>query len=370
MPVKSSSGSYVGRFAPSPTGPLHLGSLLAALASFLDARANGGNWLLRMEDLDPPRQSPGAADLILKQLDSLHLHWDGAVLYQSTRAEAYRAALQQLQKAGLCYHCNCSRARVRQLGSVYDGKCRARTTLPPQTAADATNNVDTRDTQRAHVANVTSNASAGNAQQTPVVDVTSNSSTSNAQQTPAANTTYPANGEYSVRLHTPTQQVAFDDLILGRFAQHLQQEVGDFVIQRKDSLFAYQLAVVVDDAFQKISHVIRGHDLLDSTPRQLYLQQQLDLPHPTYGHIPVIVNAEGQKLSKQHFAPAINAREGSRLIYQALLALGQTPPGATTMPITELLEWGIAHWDIEAVPRLATIPLDEDTAIIRPTSKS
>ena len=231
---------YVGRFAPSPTGPLHFGSLVAALASYLDAKANGGRWLVRIEDLDPPREVTGSSTHILKQLQALGMNWDDDVLYQSTRLSAYERILQQLENLEYCFNCDCSRQRVSGLGGVYDGRCRSRGLNPSPGLA--------------------------------------------------------------IRLKTSSQTVRFADGIQGDYVQNLEHEVGDFILRRRDGLFAYQLAVVADDAAQKITHVVRGYDLVSSTPRQIYLQQLLGLPTPSYAHIPIIVNELGQKLSKQHFA--------------------------------------------------------------------
>ncbi|MDD9890245.1 MAG: tRNA glutamyl-Q(34) synthetase GluQRS [Gammaproteobacteria bacterium] len=286
---------YTGRFAPSPTGPLHFGSLIAAVASYLDAKANQGLWLVRMEDLDPPREAEGAAEIILDQLQALDLSWDGDVLYQSSRLTQYQESLKELMNRELCFYCDCTRPRIKSLGSVYDGHCRA-ITCPPE-------------------------------------------------------------GEHAIRVLTEDRVIAFEDLVQGDYQQNIQSEIGDFVILRKDKLFAYQLAVVVDDAFQGITHIIRGFDLIDSTPRQIYLQQLLGLATPIYGHIPVIVNEQGQKLSKQHFATPINANNGSRLIHYSLQFLGLSPPELNkTAPIKEQLEWGTEMWDIQAVPKLANIP--------------
>jgi len=297
---KLSSATYRGRFAPSPTGPLHMGSLIAALASYLDARAHGGIWLLRMEDLDPPREPEGAAKTILSQLEALHLHWDGAVLYQSQRLEAYANALSELKQQQLCFPCSCTRQRLKSLNGVYDGHCKS-----------------------------------------------------------AAST---ATGSFAIRVAIADVECCFDDRIQGRFCQQLKNEVGDFVIKRKDGLFAYQLAVVVDDEFQEISHIVRGQDLLDSTPRQIYLQRQLGYHTPRYAHIPVIVNEQGDKLSKQSFAEAIDTDNGSELIYQALAYLGQSPDSRLLGSDCEtLLKWGVENWDIQAVPKLATIPQSPDS---------
>lgn len=294
------NSGYIGRFAPSPTGPLHFGSLLAAIASYLDARANNGLWLVRMEDLDPPREPAGAGELILQQLRSLGLEWDGDVLHQSSRLEAYEQILQQLHKRNLCYNCDCSRSQVKAMGNVYNGSCRVRC--------------------------------------------------------------LPTGQESAIRLKTEALDIAIDDLIQGHYGQNLAREVGDFVIRRKDGLFAYQLAVVIDDELQNISHIIRGFDLIDSTPRQIYLQGLLNFKQPRYGHIPIIVNQQGQKLSKQHFAPAIDTDNALSLIHRALRFLGQAPPepGQFSDP-QALLCWAIENWDIQAVPKLATITGDIPT---------
>ncbi|MEX0618905.1 MAG: tRNA glutamyl-Q(34) synthetase GluQRS [Pseudohongiellaceae bacterium] len=287
---------YTGRFAPSPTGPLHFGSLLAAVASFLDARANQGRWLLRMEDLDPAREPVGAAETILNQLQEFGLHWDGDVLFQSSRTHAYRTALATLTSHRLCFPCDCSRKQVRDMGGIYDGRCRQRA-LPPS-------------------------------------------------------------GDYAIRLRAGETLIELEDLIQGPVRHKLAEETGDFVIRRRDGQFAYQLAVVVDDRFQHISHVIRGQDLLESTPRQIYLQRLLGYPTPCYGHIPIIVDASGDKLSKQRFADPIDVSARQELIHRALVCLGQPVPAAyRALPVSRQLEWAIAHWDIQAVPKLATMPL-------------
>ena len=289
----NADATYIGRFAPSPSGPLHFGSLLAALASFLDARANKGQWLLRMEDLDPAREPPEAADQILRCLEQFSLHWDDEVLYQSHRLEAYAEALDRLREKGLIYACDCTRQQIQAMGGVYDNRCRHR---KDQVIGGA------------------------------------------------------------LRVQTQNIQVSFDDRIQGEQSQDLLYECGDFVLVRKDGLFAYQLAVVVDDAFQQITDVVRGFDLIESTPRQIYLQQCLAYPLPRYAHIPVVVNNEGQKLSKQHFADAVNPRQASELLLKALSFLGQNPDAALAgANSSELLAWGIAHWDIQAVPKLANI---------------
>lgn len=287
---------YTGRFAPSPTGPLHFGSLLAALASYLDARSHGGQWLLRIEDLDPVREPPGTADHILRTLDAFGLHHDGPVLYQSQRLPAYQQVLDELLRADQIYACSCSRQQIREMGGVHAGRCHSTRLRRGEAVA--------------------------------------------------------------LRLDVPDACLAFHDLIQGDCEQQLAREVGDFVVLRKDGLFAYQLAVVVDDGFQGVTHVVRGVDLLDSTARQIHLQQLLGLPRPVYAHIPVAVNELGQKLSKQHFAEAVRAADASLHLFRALSLLGQSPAqelrGAA---VGELLAWAVDHWDIQAVPKLANIPV-------------
>ncbi|PCI75498.1 MAG: tRNA glutamyl-Q(34) synthetase GluQRS [SAR86 cluster bacterium] len=296
--IDTESGlGYIGRFAPSPTGPLHFGSLLAALASFLDARANQGKWLMRVEDLDPPREPAGSAELILQQLLDLGMDWDDEVLYQSSRLEAYEEVLHKLQDESLCYPCDCTRPQIREMGLVYNGSCRERG-APPEMP-------------------------------------------------------------YALRLKTDALEIGFDDEIQGHFAQQLEVEVGDFVIRRKDELFAYQLAVVVDDELQNITHVVRGWDLLDSTPRQIYLQRVLNYRPMSYAHIPIIVDERGQKLSKQAFAPSIETDRASDAIYKALTFLGQAPPAELEKESAEAqLQWAIASWDIRAVAKVGSLPLN------------
>lgn len=285
---------YIGRFAPSPTGPLHFGSLVAALASFLDAKAHRGQWLVRMEDLDPAREPAGAAENILRTLETLGLHWDGPVLYQSQRLDAYSAALAALQQQQLLYQCQCTRVQTRALNGVYDNRCRTASVVKGSTAT-----------------------------RVKVIDET----------------------------------IQFADRIQGTQRQNLIGECGDFVLLRKDGLFAYQLAVVVDDAFQGISDIVRGIDLMDSTPRQIHLQNILGFVQPRYAHIPVAVNELGQKLSKQHFAKALSKHDQALQLYNGLNFLGQTPePALVRATPHEILDWAIAHWDIQAVPKLANIP--------------
>ena len=294
--TESESG-YIGRFAPSPTGPLHFGSLLAALASFLDARANQGKWLMRIEDLDPPREPAGSAELILQQLQDFGMNWDDEVLYQSARLGIYEEIVDQLQDKGLAYPCDCTRPQIREMGLVYNGSCRERSTPPEK--------------------------------------------------------------PYALRLKTEALKIGFDDVIQGHFSQQLELDAGDFVIRRKDELYAYQLAVVVDDEFQNITHVVRGWDLLDSTPRQIYLQRVLNYQEMSYIHIPIIVDGKGQKLSKQTFAPSIETDRASEAIYKALIFLGQVPPVEIAIERPESqLQWAIANWDSQAVAKVSSLPLE------------
>jgi glutamyl-Q tRNA(Asp) synthetase len=290
----------LGRFAPSPTGPLHLGSLVAAVGSWLFARAAGGRWLIRIEDLDTPRVLPGSADEILAALERYALLWDGTPMWQSQRTAAYEAALDRLRDTGQIYDCGCSRADLQRAASapaagdpaderVYPGTCRAG--LPPGRVARA------------------------------------------------------------VRFRVPSGVISFDDRVCGKVTEEVAKSTGDFVIRRADGLFAYQLAVVVDDAEQGITQVIRGADLLTSTARQIALQQALSLPTPEYGHLPLVVNAGGAKLGKRDGAlplPTLDASRVRATLIQALGVLGIDTEGDTP---EELLREAVARFDIERVPR-------------------
>lgn len=301
-----------GRFAPSPTGPLHFGSLLAALASYLDIRSRHGRWLVRIEDIDPPREQPGAADSILYTLEAFGLHWDGEVVYQSRRQALYRDALDRLITQKSAYPCRCSRKQLRSRGVLgYDGHCLQH---PPEMTTDLA---------------------------------------------------------YRVQ-HSRTEQ-QFEDRIQGLRRYHWQGHEGDFVVFRRDGLFAYQLAVVVDDADQGITEVLRGSDLIDETPHQMELQDQLGYARPRYGHLPVITSTEGQKLSKQNLAPAINPEERLSLIRRALELLGQQPAAELVdASLEELLDWACRHWQLQAVPAVLTLPLTTSptrTTDARPASE-
>ncbi len=297
---------YRGRFAPSPTGPLHFGSLVAAAGSYLEARTRGGEWLVRMEDLDPPRVAAGAADGILRTLEACGLEWDGPVSYQGARNDAYHCALHRLRELRLVYPCACSRREIADSaiagteGPVYPGTCRG------GIAAG----------KRARV----------------------------------------------LRLDTSGAAVAFEDALQGRIACQLERESGDFVLYRSDGVYAYQLAVVVDDAGQGITDVVRGADLLASTPRQIYIQQLLGLPQPRYAHLPVAVNARGEKLSKQTLALPVDAAQPLAVLIAALSFLGQRPPrGLERATVRELSAWAIENWRLDRVPRVMSALASEQT---------
>ncbi|MDR2260512.1 MAG: tRNA glutamyl-Q(34) synthetase GluQRS [Azoarcus sp.] len=295
--------SRTGRFAPSPSGPLHFGSLVAALGSALEARRHGGRWLVRIEDVDAPRVVPGASAAILATLERFGFEWDGEIMWQSRRAAAYAAALERLKAGGHVFPCACTRremaeapdsALARDGSRRYPGFCRDG--LPPGRAARA----------------------------------------------------WRVRAEGSIR---------FDDAIQGAQEEDLARDVGDYVIFRADGRFAYQLAVVVDDAAQGVTHVVRGADLLGSTGRQIQLQRLLGLRVPAYAHLPVATNAAGEKLSKQTLARALDDIAPTRALAAALDFLGQTPPaGLADADPAAIWQWAIAHWRLDRVPRRTHIP--------------
>lgn len=292
--------TYRGRFAPSPTGPLHFGSLVAAIGSYLDAKSNQGIWVVRMEDLDEPRCSLEAADDILRTLEAFGLNWDEQIIYQSQRTSAYEEALQQLESGGAIYPCCCTRKEISDSamhgleGAIYPGTCRDGIPVNRQAR-----------TWRVRT---------------------------EAQQSPSK----------------PESHVEFEDVLQGTLSQNIEQEIGDFIVKRADGLFAYQLAVVVDDAYQNITHVVRGSDLITSTPRQIHLQHLLKLSTPTYMHLPIAVNAQGEKLSKQTLAPSIGVDEVAPKLLAALTFLRQQPPDDLLQgSIDEVLNWAILNWKPE-----------------------
>ncbi len=295
--------SYVGRFAPSPSGPLHYGSLVAATASYLQAKHNNGKWLLRIEDIDPPREVPGAADDILKTLEHFQFEWDETPLYQSTRHKQYRTHLNSLLHDDKAYACSCSRkdlindVQKSPLGKRYPGTCANR-------KLDTTNYTD-----------------------------------------------------FNLRLRVKNKIVSFCDRTYGELQHNLQKEIGDIILYRKFNLPSYALAVTVDDAYQEITEVVRGYDLLAFTPIQIYLCQLLNFPTPNFLHVPIIVNKQEQKLSKQTGAAAITMQYRCRTLLIVLKDLGQTISKQLEVDIlnnndlTELWRWAIEHWHADSIPK-------------------
>jgi glutamyl-Q tRNA(Asp) synthetase len=288
------AGAYTGRFAPSPTGPLHLGSLAAATASFLEACTRGGRWLIRVEDLDRPRAVPGMADEHLRMFEGLGFRWDGAVRVQSAHLEVYAAALARLRRMHLVYLCTCSRSEIVALRPAdapaddeelhYPGCCRNGPLHPERQAA--------------------------------------------------------------LRLVVPDREVVFDDRWQGLVVDNVAHSAGDFILSRRDGIIAYQLAVVVDDALQGVSDIVRGCDLISSTPRQILLYEALGLPRPAYAHLPLVVAKDGQKLAKSRHAIGIDAREPAAAIVSALGLLAQRPPvELARASVAEVWAWAVANWN-------------------------
>jgi glutamyl-Q tRNA(Asp) synthetase len=287
--LSKSCTQYRGRFAPSPSGYLHFGSLIAALASYLHAKHQQGLWLVRIEDIDPPREMVGASSAILATLDAYGLHWDEPVLYQSQQSDLYRNVLEQLAEQKLTYYCQCTRAQIKALGGIYQGQCQNK-----------------------------------------------NLSLKNS----------------ATRLHNQQGIFHYFDLIQGEYLCHQTLAKEDFILSRKDGLFAYQLAVVVDDIYQNISHVIRGCDLLEPTTRQLSLYKQLGYQAPQFGHVPLAVTEPGFKLSKQNKAPAINNKNPVPSLISALNFLGQKAPNELhTYSVEQIIQWAIENWSTDAIPK-------------------
>lgn len=285
--------SYIGRFAPSPTGDLHFGSLVAAVGSYLQAKSQGGQWLIRMEDLDPPREVPGSAQGIIDQLARLGMTSDHPIIYQSQRGDSYQPVLDKLLEDSQAFWCGCSRKSLPR-GEVYPGTCRQGLAADKQPR--------------------------------------------------------------TIRLKTRDQTLTVEDGLQGTYSQNMARDVGDFIIRRADGLTAYQLAVVLDDAAQGITEVVRGYDLLGSTPRQIYLQQLLGLPTPAYVHLPIAVN-QGLKLSKQRAAPSIHPLPAVMAIELSLKFLGHPPP--CQMKLDTLWDWAIDHWSLEQVPKARELTAPE-----------
>ena len=295
---------YRGRFAPSPTGPLHFGSLIAAVGSFLQARAQQGEWWLRIENIDPPREAAGAIDAILHSLEAHGLTWDGQVQYQIHRQPRYAAALDEIYQLGRLYWCSCSRQEIANATGhvsgplIYPGTCRHKS--------------------------------------------------------------LPRHGKHAKRVNIENSDIQFEDVLQGTQYSHLEKESGDFVLQRSDGLYSYQLAVALDDVEQGMTEVVRGSDLLDSTPRQIFIQQLLGFTPPQYTHLPVAIDSvTGQKLSKQTRAPALIDSNATQNLWQVLEFLGQRPPVELRQSnVEELWSWAIPHWQLSAVPRCKAIQLE------------
>ena len=293
---------YIGRFAPSPSGPLHFGSLIAATASYLCAKSVQGQWLLRIEDVDKFRIKKNSIDSIINTLESYGYQWDSEILYQSQRTEAYQYALDSLKT--LTYPCTCTRKFLQQktpvgtYGYIYTGFCREQISNPNAT-------------------------------------------------------------QFSIRLRTNSKTIYFNDALQAPYHQNIEIEVGDFILKRSDKMFSYQLAVVVDDEYQKISEVVRGSDLLDNTPRQLYLQQCLGYRHPTYLHFPIAITEDGKKLSKQNHSPEVAKHHKRQTILQVLNFLGQqAPPLDYFSNLEDLWDWAIKNWNRDKIPAQMTLSKD------------
>ena len=276
--------SYSGRFAPSPTGPLHFGSLITAVASYCDAKAHQGKWLVRVEDTDIPRIYPGSEEHILTSLEAFQFEPDAEIIFQKNRLDIYESVLDQLKRKGLIYACQCTR---KMLGSnaIYAGTCRDL-------------NLDFQ-------------------------------------------------GQ-AIRVKVQDQQICFDDRLQGRHCSNLQHDLGDFVLKRRDGIINYQLAVVVDDYLQGITHVVRGADLLDNTERQIWLGQLLGYPQLSYMHLPLAMNGQGQKLSKQNLAQALDLSKAPELLQKAILALGQ--PNVDLDQPRLMLKQAVAQWNVDLIP--------------------
>ncbi|WP_436899417.1 tRNA glutamyl-Q(34) synthetase GluQRS [Acinetobacter gyllenbergii] len=277
--------SYVGRFAPSPTGPLHFGSLLTAVASYCDAKANQGKWLVRIEDTDIPRIYPNSEAHILSCIDAFQFEPDAEIIFQKDRFDIYERVLEQLKQFNAIYACQCTR---KMLGSnhIYAGTC--------------------RDLNLAFA-------------------------------------------DQAIRLKVTDQLICFDDRLQGRQCSNLQHDLGDFVLKRRDGIISYQLAVVVDDYLQGISHVVRGADLLDNTARQIWLSALLGYPSLSYMHLPLAMNDQGQKLSKQNLAQALDITQAPKLLQQAILALGQ--PAVELDQPRIMLQQAVQQWDVNLIPK-------------------
>ncbi len=286
---------YKGRFAPSPTGPVHFGTLIAAVGSYLQTKKNRGEWLIRMEDVDTTRTVKGSDVEILTTLEAFGFEWDGDIIYQSEQTDHYQHALEQLIDQSLVFPCVCSRKQLAKTGSdIYPGTCRERK--------------------------------------------------------------LPEKKEHALRLTAKDITIEFNDIVMGKQSQNMEQQCGDFVIKRRDGLFAYQLAVAVDDALQNITEIVRGSDLLDSTPRQIYLQQLLAYPTPAYCHLPLAVDSDGNKISKSEGATKVDIKNREKLVCSVLEFLGQNPPAdLSDSGINDIWSWALEHWDVTHISSKAHI---------------
>ncbi|NOR42605.1 MAG: tRNA glutamyl-Q(34) synthetase GluQRS [Gammaproteobacteria bacterium] len=289
------SDNYKGRFAPSPTGPVHYGTLVAAVGSYLQARKNNGEWFVRMDDVDTLRIVDGADSDILHTLDHFGFKWDGEVTYQTQQVDSYQQALEKLVSQSLVFPCTCSRKILAKTDSkIYPGTCRHRALAE--------------------------------------------------------------NEEHALRILSQNFDIKFDDVVMGKRSQNIERQCGDFIIKRRDGLFAYQLAIVVDDAIQGITEVVRGADLLDSTPRQIYLQRLLNYPTPRYCHLPLAIDDLGNKISKSGGAAKVETNDREKLLISSLNFLGQkAPDDLVKSNINDIWSWAIKNWNVKYVPEAMNI---------------
>ena len=297
------SDNYKGRFAPSPTGPVHYGTLVAAVGSFLQARQNNGEWFIRMDDIDTVRVVDGADEDILYTLEHFGFEWNGEVTYQTKQIDSYQQALEMLISRSMVFPCLCSRKHLAKTdNSIYPGTCRHRT--------------------------------------------------------------LPEKKEHALRVVSQDVNIEFDDIVMGKQFQNIRQQCGDFIIKRRDGLFAYQLAIVVDDAAQDITEVVRGADLLSSTHRQIYLQQLLNYSTPRYCHLPLAVDEAGKKISKSEQATKVDIKNKEKLLVNALSFLGQQPPkDLRKSQLIDIWLWAIEHWNINKVPKAESVSMKNSIII-------
>lgn len=287
-----SNNNYKGRFAPSPTGPVHYGTLVAAVGSYLQAKKNNGSWIIRMEDVDTLRNVDGADTDILNTLETFGFEWDEKILYQTQQTNYYEQVLESLISQSMVFPCLCSRKKLAlEKNKIYPGTCRHRS--------------------------------------------------------------IPEHQDHALRILTNDINIEFQDCVMGKQSQNIKQQCGDFIIKRRDGLFAYQLAVVVDDAMQGITEIVRGADLLESTPRQIYLQQLLNYSTPEYCHLPIVVDKVGNKISKTGGAVKVDVKNKEKLLISTLNFLGQQAPDELYKShINDIWFWAIKHWDITNTPKV------------------